>query len=594
MYQANEKRDEIIEKIIAHIKKKLPAKQAQLVCEFTRQYYANLALNDLLTRSSDDWYGVVLSHWNFAAQRGETECKVRVYNPNYAEHHWQSNHTVIEISDKDKPFLVDSTRMAISQAGIGMHLMINLGGIKVARDAAGQIIQVFPKDAELPAGAVSEALIHIEIDKQTDPVILEQLSLKIEHTLADVRIAVEDWAAMRTRVEETIEELEKNPPPFDSENIEESKNFLRWMLDNHFTFLGARDYILTKETLDVVPGTGLGILRDERKGRLSRPLSELAPSAVEVALGPQVLIISKTNTVSTVHRPTHADYIGIKRFDKKGKLIGERRFIGLYTSVAYNSNPSEIPFLRQKVAAIMKRSGFPPKGHAAKALYNIVETLPRDDLFQGSVEELFEMAMGILSLQERSIIRLFVRKDVYGRFISCLVYMPRERVHTDLREAMGKILLHAFGGSEISFVTQFSESILARVHFIIRVNPNIPVTYDTEAIQAKLVDAARSWNDELHHRLIEYYGEEKGNELNAKYGRALPPGYRDDFDPRTAVYDIEYLERLSDKNRLEMNLYRSLDDTDGSVRLRLYQPNHAIPLSDVLPMLENMGLRVLA
>lgn len=584
-----ETKEEILDQVVALIHKKSPPKQAELITEFARQYYAMVAFEDLQLRSPDEWYAIVLSHWNFAAQRKPGECKIRVYNPEYTEHY-----SVIEIVDSDKPFLVDSTRMAIIQKNLGIHFIIHFGEIHFSRDNSDHITHIFPKGvSSLPENSTSEAFIHIEIDRQTTPEILEKLKILLEQTLADVHLAVEDWQKMREKVEDAIHTLEQTPPPLDPTEIEEAKCFLSWLLDNHFTFMGYREYQVTPDALVTVKNTGLGVLRNERSHHAIRHFSDLPLEARKLAFSPQILVISKTNTLSNVHRPTYTDYVGIKRFDKNGEVIGEDRFIGLYTSTAYNSDPTTIPLLRHKVDTVMERSGLPPKGHAGKELLNILTTLPRDDLFQASREELYDLAMSILALQERHIIRLFIRKDIYSRFCSCMVYLPRERVTPALTHAMEAILMKELHGTESEVSTQFTESILARIHFLIRTKPQGELEYDRKAIETKLIEAARSWRDGVHSLLIDHYGESKGNALNYQYGESFPPGYRDDFEPQDAIHDIEYMERLSPQNPLEMNFYRSLTNENGSIRLRLYQADKAIPLSDVLPMLENMGLRVL-
>lgn len=588
-------KEDIIDKIIEHINKKLAPEQALLVSAFCRQFYSTVAVDDLNERNIADLYGAVLSHWHFIYQRHPGESKLRVYNPNFEQNGWQSTHTIVELSQEDMPFLVDSIRMAINDKGYYAHLMIHIGGLKFKRNAEHQIIEVLSSEDTFDGPL--EAFIYIEIDKESDPLHLDQLYTNIEKSLVDVRVAVEDWQAMRKKVEEAIEELEKAPPPLEAAEIAEAKDFLRWINDDHFTFLGCRDYELVGEgeekALKIVDGSGLGVLREDRADKKLRLFSSLPPAARQLAMSSEALVISKTNTKSVIHRPAYTDYIGVKRFNKEGVLTGERRFIGLYTSTAYHSNPRHIPYLRHKVAIVLAMSRLPPKGHAGKDLLNILETLPRDDLFQATADELYTLAMGILHLQERQRIRLFVRKDIYGRYLSCLVYLPRERINTDLRQAMQEVLDKTFNAVETTFTTLFTESVLARVHYLIRVDPNKPLEYDIKELEAKLIEVGRSWQDELSQNLTDFYGEEKGNHLTQKYVKAFPAGYKDDFLPRTAVYDIEHIENLSHDNPLGLSFYRPVDEPEGILRFKLFQLYHPIPLSDVLPILENMGVRVI-
>lgn len=592
-----ETRERIITKIIELVNKKLPAKEAALLSAFIPQYYSFISTDDLAVRETTDLYGAVLSHWNLIKQRKPNETNLNIYNPYFDEHGWQSTHTIVELSIEDMPFLVDSLKMEINRLGFNIHLMVHLGGLKLRRDNSGKVIEVCSYN-DPKVDIKPDAAIYIEIDRQTDAAILNELKLCLEKVLADVRHAVVDWQPMVNKMRESIAELNKFPPKkIDAAEREESKAFLQWLVDNHFTFLGCRDYELFGQgdemVLKEVENSGLGILSDSSTSKSLKPLSQLPPEARRQALSHQILIITETNYKSTIHRPVYIKYIGVKRFNDKGELIGERRFIGLYTSTAYSSNPAAIPFLRHKVATIMQRSNLPANGHAGKALINILESIPRDDLFEATTDELFDIAMGILYMQERPLIRLFVRKDIYNRFFSCLVFLPRERVSTDLRQKMQDILMRELHGVESSFDTRFSESLLANIHFVIRVEPHQELNYDIKNIEAMLIEASRSWEDELKERLIEHFGEENGNILAQKYYNAFPPGYKADFDARTAVYDVAHLERLSADNLLEMNFYRPLDEGANLLRFKLFQKEHAIPLTDVLPMLEHMGLRVL-
>lgn len=591
-----ETREKVVEKIVALIDKKLPAAQAKLLKPFISQYFAFVSPEDLASRDLPDLYGAVLSHWQLILSRKPDEAKVRIYNPQYNEHGWQSTHTIIEVSTQDMPFLVDSIKMEVNRRGLHSYFMVHLGGLKFKRDAKGHINAILPYND--PAVEIAaEAAIYIEIDRQNDAAVLKELKASIEHILQDVLHAVTDWQPMIAKMQQSIAELEKCPPKIDTAELEESKNFLRWLINNNFTFLGCRDYEISGEgddiTLQAIKNSALGILRDASTNKALKPISQLPPAARRQVLSPQVLIVTETNTKSVIHRPVYMKYIAVKRFNEKGKLIGERRFIGLYTTSAYAGNPAEIPFLRHKVATIRQRSNLPAESHAGKALVDILQSLPRDDLFEATIDELFQIAMGILYIQERPLTRLFVRKDIYGRFYSCLVYLPRERVNTELRQTMQNILMRELKGYESSFDTRFSESILANIHFIIRVNPDEQHDYHLKEIEEMLIEAARSWEDELKDCLIEYYGEEQGKILALKYQGAFPPGYKADFNPRAAVYDIEQIENLSAENPLEMNFYRPLEQTGNLIRFRLLQIEYAIPLTDVLPMLENMGMRVL-
>ncbi len=598
-YKFEEGKDVIINSVVERIKSTMTGDQKDLCAEFAKQFYGTVALEDLLEWELDDLYGAVVNFWSLISERLPHETKIKIYNPDYELHGWQTTHTVIEVICDDMPFLVDSIRMVINRMGLASHLIIHMGGIKVKRNKKHQVCELFPRHSG-PAkkDEIAEAPIFLEIDRQTDPKILDEMSKNFDRVLEDNRVVYEDWEKMRSRVIDAISELDSVCTIIDSNEIQETKAFLNWIEDHHFTFLGIRDYELIKKDgdtlLQAIPGTGLGVLREKLSKSSVRSISEMTPEARELMLSPRVLVMSKTNTLATVHRDAYTDYIGIKRFDKKGQVIGERRIIGLYTSAAYHTNPRHIPFLRHKVALIMENSKLNPRSHAGKVLLNILETLPRDDLIQGSEDELLEICMGIFYMQERKRIRMFCRMDVYRRFMSCLVYVPKERINSELRQEMQDILAESFHAEEITFSTQFSESVLARIHFIIKVNPHDCPEYDLKEIEKKLIEVGRSWTDDLQLNLDDTFGEEQANNLFLKYKSTFPIAYSEHFSPRTAVYDIKHIEMLTPEQPLGLNFYKSLDESSNSFRLKVYQHNSTIPISDVLPILEKLGLRAIS
>lgn len=589
----NYNRQELINKLRAYLKDRVPQSQATLLETFAQRYYVSAPLDDLSKYSVEDLFGALLSHWNFIYQRKPEESKVRVFNPTLKENGWQSKHTIIEVSHDDIPFLVDSIRMVVNRSDILIHLAIHFGGLKVIRDNQDRIVEILPIGASDPK-ATTEAPIYFEIDRQSDPVIMEELCHNIEDVLKDVRASVADWRKMSDRAKEALLELEENPPPLDPAEIEESKDFLRWMIDNHFTFLGSRDYKLigneSNRALQIITGTGLGVLREDSTATFSRNYADMPPQARKLALSKNILIIAKTNTKATVHRDTYTDYVGVKRFNEKGELIGERRFVGLYTSTAYHSSPRYIPFLRHKVAKVVQDLHFPPDSHNGKEVVHILETLPRDDLFQATHEELLELTLGILQLQERKHIRLFIRKDSFGRYFSCLIFVPREIFTTELCYSMQDVLMYSLQGVESSFTTYFSDSVLARIHYLIRTTPKNPVEYDVKKIEQKLIAVARSWTDELKTHLTREFGEAEGLKHYTKYRKAFPASYAEYYLPATAIEDIKQIENLTPDNPLGMTFYKT---GKNELRLKLFHAEHTIALSDVMPTLENMGFRIL-
>jgi glutamate dehydrogenase len=587
-------KDELLDKVVARVREQMTEDQAPLVEEFARQYYGWVDAEDLENRSPIDAYGAALSHWSFAGRREPGEWKIRVYNPHFEEHGWQSTHTVVEMVNDDMPFLVDSTRMEINSQGYAIHMILH-PVMKVRRDEEGRLIDVLPPDSD-EEDAIAESVIHVEVDRQTEPEVLEDLKGSIEKTLADVKAAVEDWLEMRERVGNIVSALDEDPPDFEPEDLAETRAFLEWIDDDNFTFLGYREYDLTtqegEDVLCAVEGSGLGILRQTDSGPISHSFAELPPEVRRLARTPKLLNLTKANSRATVHRPSYLDYIGIKKFDESGEVTGELRFLGLYTFTAYSSSVFDVPLIRRKVRYVLERSGFPEGSHNEKDLIEILETYPRDELFQMSKEELFEIAMGILHLQERQRVRFFVRRDTYGRFFSCLVFVPRDRYNTEIRERMQEILLRSFDGTNVEYNVRLSESVLARIHFIIYTKPGETPDYDEEEIEARIVETTRSWKDSLYDAMVEQCGEEVGIELFHKYRDAFSPGYRSGFLPRTAVSDIQRMETLQNEDDLGMSLYHPIEEGEDFLGFKLFRLGEQVSLSDILPLLEDMGVEV--
>lgn len=593
----------LISRVVQHAKKQVHDDgEFKLFSRFIRLFYAHASVGDLYHRSMAELFGMVQSHWALMkhCDNPESICQLRVYNPDFERDGWRSSHTVVELVAKDMPFIIDSMRMEMARLGFTVHLMIYMGGIKVSRDSEGYVTNVAPYHASHKPAMQNEAPVYMEIDRQTDPAVLEMIQDNLRRVLSDVQATVEDWVPMQKRVRASIETLRQfeasDVLPVDELN--ESIAFLEWLLDGQFTFLGVRDYDVVGNgedmALRLVKKSGLGVLRDDSESKMYRQFADMPEPARELMLSSeQLLVISKTNTLSTVHRHAYTDYIGIKQFDSSGKLVGERRIIGLYTSTAYSSHPKAIPFLRHKVASILKQSGLPPKSHAGKDLMHILETFPRDDLFQATTNELYDIAVGILNLQERQKTSVFVREDAYGRYVSCLVYVPRDNFNSQVILAIQDMLMDTFNGVEANYTTYFYTPILTRIHYIIRIKPKKKLRYHLDDLELNLIEVTRSWQDGFRECVAEYFGEGKANQIIAKYARAFPAGYRETFSAMNAVIDIEHIESLSGQHELGMSLYRPLGPEKQELKFKLFRYGSTMPLSDALPILENMGLRVI-
>ncbi len=581
---------ELIDAVCAHLRDSdsITKKEAGLLEAFVRQYYRWVPVEDLAERSAKDLCGAAVAHWHLARQRKEGEAKVRVYDPDADRDGWSSPHTVVEVVSDDMPFVVDSVNMDLSRRGCGVDLVIH-PVVRVRRDRRGRIIDVL-EPGEAADDQIAESILHAEVIREPEAERREELRAGVERVLEEVRAAVEDWHKMRAKVGEVVAELEAEPPPVDEAELEQSRALLRWLADDHFTFLGYREYDLVsrngKSGPQLIRGTGLGILRRKPK----RNFTPLSQKALELARGRHVLVVTKANSPATVHRPANLDYVGVKRFSKDGEVVGERRFLGLLTHVAYKESPQRIPLLQDKVKAVLDRAGFPPDSHDYKALVEILESYPRDSLFQIETDELFETAMGILGLGERQRLRLFVRRDPLDRFMACLVCIPREKFNTQNRERIAELLVEAFGASHVDWSLHLSESLLARVHYIVHCPEGLPESYDLKEIEHRLVQAIRAWREDLRAELIAEHGEERGLQLFRRYESAFSPAYRDDWPGKAALLDIVNLERLREEEGPIINLYRPAEGATV-LRCKLFWAGD-VALSDVVPTFEHMGVRV--
>ena len=591
----DQRKDEAVGQAGALALRTVPGKGGEAAERFLRQFYAAVAPEDVADMSPESLTGSALALWRLAQSRPAKQAKVRVYNPRLADHGWTCGHTVVEIVNDDMPFLVDSVAGWISQKGLGLHQVIH-PIIRVKRDGKGELTELLASDSQ---DGQPESIMHLEIDSQGGAAELAEIEASLQAALADVRAAVEDWPAMRVRAAAILDGLD-NAPGVPEDELAEARAFLGWLDANHFTYLGYREYAFGGDVAEpglgrVVEGSGLGVLRDH-DAAIFHPTTEAAalpPDMRALVRAPNVLMIAKANKRSTVHRPVHFDTIGIKRYDAKGKVVGEYRFVGLFTSDIYNLSPRLIPLLRRKVANVMSRSKLAPASHDGKALQHILETFPRDELFQIGEEDLTEISLGILRLQDRARVALFVRRDPFERFLSCLVFAPRDRFDTDLRLKFQDILCRELHGTVSAFYTQIGDSPLARLHVIVKTRPGAVPDYDRADIEAKLARAMRAWRDDLRVALVAERGEDAGLELLKVYGDAFPSAYRESIPASHAVADIAKVEAARASKTLGLNLYRPIAAADDMVRFKIYNAGDAVPLSDVLPMLENMGFKVI-
>ncbi|MFO7649032.1 NAD-glutamate dehydrogenase [Halomonas campaniensis] len=589
-------RQDFLKQLAERLGSRLDRDKAAEVEAFARYFYASVPFDDLEDRRLDDLYGATLSVWHFLQEFDPAHPKVRVFNPDFEEHGWQSPHTFVAVLHEDMPFLVDSVRIELNRRGITVHAIHN-AVLATERDGKHRLKRVAsPRDAKAPEAR--ESLIVIEIDRHSDVAVLQDIQTSLHDVLVDVRTAVADFEPMRAKVEEALVELRAGcPPQTDPDDHREAIAFLEWLLHDNFTFLGYDAYEVGQkrgqQQLDKAKGSELGVFRLDQPRYRERIRTELGIEEGRFVLVPELLSFAKSAHHARVHRPTYPDYISIDRYDEQGNLVGEHRFLGLFTATVYNESPRNVPILRRKLKTVMEIAGFNPKGHNGKQLLQILEVYPRDDLFQIDTRELAQTALGILSIRERRRVRLFIREDRPGRFYSCLAFVPRDVFSTELRLRIQALLCEELGASFGDFNTYLSESVLARIQFILRFEGDRPAEYDIKRLEAKVAQLARNWRDDLQAASIEGFGEEQANRLMDRFRDAFPASYREDFNARTAVYDLQHIGELDEGAPLALSLYRLVEEEGSGVNLKLFHREVPIPLSDVLPMMENLGLRVI-
>ena len=582
--------DSLIEKIVASRVKSTVLGDRRQITQFLRDYFSNVGAEDLQGQSPKKLANTALAHIEFAKNRRKGQALIRIFNPPVEDDGTGLAYTIVEMVNDNMPFLVDSVSVAIDRQNLDVHVTIH-PILRVRRTVKGQLKKLVP---QIDRSGQDESFIRFSIERETDPHQLKLLHQEIVNVLGDVRVAVRDWRAIRSKMQEAKESLSVGPIGADEELRAESMELLEWMADDHFTFLGYREYALKrrgkKVILQPVKDSGLGVLsRDERGGRAI----ELSKEMQRHARSKDWLIITKANSRATVHRHSFLDYIGVKKYDKKGKLIGELRFIGLFTSIAYSANPRNIPLLRLKVQRVLERSGLDPAGHRGKALFHILDSFPRDELFQSSVHDLVRTTNGVLNIQDRNKARFFVRRDTFHRFFSCIVYVPREKYTTAVRRRIEKILLDAFGGTSVDTSVQISDSSLARTHIIVRTPPGTRPRISFREIESDIADAVVTWQDKLSIQLNQRFGMDEGHALYRKYGERFPPAYEADMDPSIACLDVKRMDGLLKGEHNDFLLLHRPGGADSNqLSFRTFRNDQPLLLFSVLPVLADMGVEV--
>ena len=572
--------------LIAAAAKLLAERKSAVPDRFVAKLFGLAAPEDLRHCGAAELADIAEQSWSFLAERRPGTAKIRL-EPLAGT----AGISVLEIINDDMPFLVDSVVGELNSRGLEIRLFVHPVFL-VRRDAAGRLVEFEAPDT---TDARRESFIHFHVEEIDDPSHRAEVMRALGEILAEVRGSVRDWRPMLARMREVIGELETKPPPLAREEIGEVVAFLKWMAEGNFTFLGARDYAFTNnETLAPVSETGLGLLRDSGVRLLrhwNKPVT--ITSEIRVFLQEQtLLIVTKSSARSRVHRRVHLDYVGIKRFDRGGELVGEHRFCGLFTSTAYTQPARGIPYLRRKIERIIGRAGFDPASHSGKALVNVLETYPRDELFQIDEGLLYEFALEILHLDDRPRVRVLPRRDRFERYVSILVYVPRDRYSGQIRVAIGHHLTATFGGRLSAYYPFFPENPLVRVQYIVARSDGPLANPDRRALESGVEAIVRSWTDVLRDALATGADSTRARALFSRYRDAFPIDYREVYSPATAVADIRGLESLSAQLPLGVVFYRPQAAAPARVGLKVFSQRRPISLSERVPVLENMGFQV--
>ncbi|MGH1563370.1 NAD-glutamate dehydrogenase [Mumia sp. DW29H23] len=562
-------------------------------------YYQHVPSDEREERSPDALRGAVLSHAELARVREPRQTLLRVWEPTVEVDGWDARgHLVLQVVTDDRAFLVDSTAGFLTTGGYGVDWLVH-PQLDVVRDEDGELVSARVAGSGDGNGAVRESWMYFEIDRSDLPDAAEAIVAGVRRVLHDVELANDDWAPMRSRALEIVAELRSDPPEgISSDEAAEAAQLLAWLADDNFTFLGYREYDLEGEVGDErlrsVPTSGLGILRRERSDTAS--LNQLPPRSRARAREKTVLVITKANSRSTVHRNSYLDYIGIKTFDAAGEVVGERRFLGLLASSAYTGSITRIPILDRKVEQVISTLGYDAESHAAKEILDLLETYPRDELFQIPVDGLSEIAEALIHLQERRHVQLFVRRDPYDRFLSCLVYLPRDRYTTAVRLTIEEMVAERVGGEPmIDYGVWVSESQLARVHLVVRPRPGEELgTVEPAELQTEVAEAVRSWGDALGEAVDVRFGKASTTSVLAGFRDAFPAAYKEDVPAADAVDDVLAARELLDGDErvgLTVEPDPSTDDPHA-LRLRLYTREPAA-LTDVLPVFASHGVDII-
>ena len=591
-----EKKRELIDALVKRLREDVGPEQADIAARLAHLCYEGVPLGDLRLAGDEGLIGPIRSVLGLIQTHTPSDISIRVFNPQDDDAEWGGERTVFEVLSDDMPFLVDSVTAELDRRDLTIHLALH-PQLSVRRDDDGKILELLPHGSD-GEGISRESLMHFHVDQQGSQGHRVDLETALLRVLGDVQSAVTEWKTMRQACLDAVTRLRGHvPDSIDAGHLQETVEFLEWVAHDHFTFLGYIEYDLHEEDgeeyLRPEDDTGLGLLRQLPLRLRAEGRMPVAAEARRFLHGDELVMISKTSQHSTVHRNVHMDVISLKRFGAEGEVDGEIQFVGLFTSMAYSIAASNIPLVRRKVESVLDRTGFLPASHDAKVMRHIVEHYPRDELFQISAEDLYHFSLRILELQLRPRLALLVRRDEEERFVSCMVYVPRERHNTEVRLQIQRTLEDSFAGTVTAYYTRISDRPLAQLQFIVKTRPGAIPEYDVEQIEATLAEATKSWPDRLKEALGATGGEEGARIAWRRYGSAFSGSYQQYFTEADALKDIPLVDRVLEDGELGLRLYRREQAAERRFHLRTFELATQRPLSSFLPILENMGLTVI-
>ncbi len=583
----------IVEEILEHLGQPGSPAPAVLV-DFARSYFRRIPADYRSELRPAMLSGQVRSLFEFARLRRGRDVSVRAFNPEPATDGYQLPGGVVEVIAPDMSFLVDSVTNEIRDQGFTIERVYH-PVIGTTRNAAGELEQV------LPARKTDqrESIQHYEIESRISPEEATRLEVAIRNVLSDVRRAVRDFEPMRHIIQRMVEITRQGAGRYDAEEVEESVNFLEWLLDDNFVFLGYREYEISHaeqgQALSVLPESGLGILAKHEDSQVSSPvlLADLPPALKERYETGYLVVVTKTNSVSRVHRRARMDYIGVRMVDAEGAVTGEARLLGLFTSKAYMTPAEAIPILRRKLNQVLDAEDVISGSHLYKEIVQIFDSFPKEELFATPQDDIRQSIVGLVQLQEREKVRLFVRNDLLSRNISLLVVIPRDRFDAELRMAIHDHIRQRFGGAGVDYRLALGEMGMARVHFTVWMGDSDLPEVPFEELESEILKLSRTWDENIEDRLVESLGAEHGLDMARRWNDRFPSYYRSSTDQHVTIGDIMRLDELeAGPESLVVGIQQQQSDTESLTRIAVYKSGDKLELSAIMPTLEHFGLRV--